>query len=185
MYLMKKVFFLIFILFTIHTQGQTYIKANLVSALVLVPNVGVETSIGKKSTFQFDITASFWKSINSKPAEFYIIIPEYRYYFQEKFNGLYLGGNIGATLFNFQKWSNFDTNQHEEGFGYVMGVTIGYQTVINKKFNLDFFLGGGNHQGFYKGYNPDGSRYDFAEDYNKSGEWLIYRGGIMLSYKLN
>jgi hypothetical protein len=181
---MKKIFFLALLFFAIHSQGQTYLKGNLVSALVLVPNVGVETSIGKKSTFQFDVTASFWKSINGKPAEFYIFVPEYRYHFHEKFNGWYVGGNVGATIFNFQKWSNWDTNQHEKGFGYVMGVTLGYEKQLNKKFILDFFLGGGNHQGFYKGYNADGTRYDFAKDYNKSGEWLSYRGGIMLSYKL-
>jgi hypothetical protein len=29
--------------------------------------------------------------------------------------------------------------------------TIGYQT-INDKFMLDVFFGGGNQQGFYKGY---------------------------------
>lgn len=182
---MKRLFFLIFILFTLYSQSQTYIKGNLVSALVLVPNVGLETSIGKKSTFQFDVTASVWKSINDSPAEFYIFIPEYRYHFREKFNGLYIGGNIGATIFKFQKWNNLDTNQYEQGFGYMMGVTLGYQKKVKDRFILDFFLGGGNHQGFYKGYNPDGSRYDFAKNYNKSGEWLPYRGGVMLSYKLN
>lgn len=183
---MKRVFFLIFlILCTLQSQSQTYIKGNLVSALVLVPNVGVETSIGEKSTLQFDVIASFWKSINDSPAEFYIFIPEYRYHFREKFNGLYIGGNIGATIFRFQKWSNLDTNQYEQGFGYMMGVTLGYQKKIKDRFILDFFLGAGNHQGFYKGYNPDGSRYDYAKNYNKSGEWLPYRGGVMLSYKLN
>jgi hypothetical protein len=181
----KLLLLLILIFLSIQSQSQTYIKGNLVTALALVPNIGVETSIGEKSTFQFDITASFWKSINGAPAEFYIFVPEYRYHFHEKFNGLYIGGNMGATIFNFQKWSNWDTNQYEKGFGYIVGITIGYQKKINDKFILDFFLGGGNHQGFYKGYNADGSRYDFATDYNKSGEWLAYRGGLMLSYKLN
>lgn len=182
---MKRILLLVLILFSIQTQSQTYIKGNMVTALVLVPNVGFETSIGKKATFQFDITSSFWKSINGSPAQLHIFIPEFRYYFHQKFDGLYVGGNVGATIFNFQKWSNWDTNQHEKGFGYVMGVTLGYQKKLNDKFALDFFLGGGNHQGFYKGYNPDGTRYDFAKGYNKSGEWLPYRGGVMLAYKIN
>ena len=51
---------------------------------------------------------------------------------------------------------------------------------------LDCFLGGGWHQGFYKGYLlSTGERYEHAENYNKSGEWLPYRGGVMVSYKLN
>ena len=26
-------------------------------------------------------------------------------YFQEKYNGFYIGGHVGATVFNFQKWN--------------------------------------------------------------------------------
>ena len=67
-----------------------------------------------------------------------------------------------------------------------MGITVGYKVKINDKFMLDCFVGGGSSQGFYKGYNlSDGARYDGAEHYNKSGEWLPYRGGVMVSYKLN
>jgi hypothetical protein len=51
---------------------------------------------------------------------------------------------------------------------------------------LEFFLGGGSHQGFYKGYYlSTGERYDSAEGYNKSGEWIPYRGGVMVSYRIN
>lgn len=183
---MKKIIISIF-LFTISSlHSQTYIKGNLLTSLVLVPNVGIETSIGEKSTFHFDFTGSFWKSINGKPTQFYIFIPEYRYHFKKKYGGLYIGGHIGGTIFNFQKWSNLDTNLYEKGLGYLIGATLGYQKKINKKFNIDFFLGGGNHQGFYKGYHIGSKeRYDSAKDFNKSGEWLPYRGGIMVSYRLN
>lgn len=183
---MKKLFFFTFLLLSIHSQSQTYIKANALTTLLTIPNVGIETSIGKKSTFQFDVTASFWKSLKGKPSEFYVFIPEYRYHFHEKFNGFYVGGHIGATIFNFQKWNYLNTDLYEKGFGYVIGATIGYQTKINDKFMLDCFLGGGSHQGFYKGYYiSSGERYDKAKDYNKSGEWIPYRGGVMVSYRIN
>lgn len=45
---MKKILFIIVFIFSINVQSQTYIKFNTVSALVLVPNIGVETSIGEK-----------------------------------------------------------------------------------------------------------------------------------------
>jgi len=74
----------------------------------------------------------------------------------------------------------------EKGFGYFIGATIGYEKKLNDRFMLDFFLGGGSHQAFYKGYYlSTGERYDKAKNYNKSGEWLPYRGGIMISYRLN
>ena len=183
---MKKIFVLTILFFSIQSQSQTYIKVNAFTTLLAVPNVGVETSIGKKSTFSFDILASPWKSVKGKPAEFYTFIPEYRYHFKEKNNGFYVGVHIGASIFNFQKWNYLNTDKYEEGFGYMMGATIGYQAKINDRFVLDCFLGGGNHQGFYKGYYvSSGERYDTAQDYNKSGEWLPYRGGVMVSYRLN
>jgi len=100
---MKKLLLFTVLLFSICSQSQTYVKVNALTTLLTIPNVGIETSIGKKSTFQFDVLASFWKSIQGKPAQFYIFIPEYRYHFHEKHNGFYVGGHIGATIFNFQK----------------------------------------------------------------------------------
>ncbi|MEY4462431.1 MAG: hypothetical protein RLY98_971 [Bacteroidota bacterium] len=182
---MKKIQILLFLFFCTLSQSQTFIKVNAFTTLLTIPNVGIETGIGKKSTFQFDVTASFWKSIKGNPRQFYLFIPEYRYHFKEKNNGFYVGAHIGATLFNFQKWNYINTNKYEEGLGYVMGATIGYKAKINDKIHLDCFLGGGSHQGFYKGYIiGTNQRYEGAVKYNKSGEWLPYRGGIMISYQL-
>lgn len=184
---MKKTFIFTLLLFSSYSQSQTYIKANAVTALVLVPNIGIETSIGEKSTFQFDILASFWKTINGEPREFFSFTPEYRYHFHEKYNGFYAGANVGGTIFNFQKPTQYwGTDKYEKGFGYFVGATVGYEKKLNDKFMLDFFIGGGWHQAFYNGYYiSTGDRYEFVENYNKSGEWLPYRGGIMISYRIN
>jgi hypothetical protein len=77
-------------------------------------------------------------------------------------------------------------DKYEKGIGYFIGATIGYQMKINDKFMLDCFLGEGSHKGFYKScLLSTGKRYDGAKDYNKSGEWIPYRGGIMVSYRIN
>lgn len=182
---MKKLLSASVLLFSLYSVGQTYIKVNAFSTVLTIPNVGFETDIGKKSTFQFDITASFW-NMKDKPMQFYIFIPEYRYHFHEKHNGFYVGANVGATVFNFQKWNYLNTLMYEKGFGYLIGISIGYQKKINDKFMIDCFLGGGNSQSFYKGYYiGTKTRHDNAENYNKSGEWIPYRGGVMVSYRLN
>jgi len=183
--MMKKQFCILLMLCSIHMQSQTYVKVNAITTLLTVPNIGIETSIGKKSTFQFDVTASFWKSVNGKPMQFYMFIPEYRYHFKEKYNGFYVGAHVGFTHFNFQKWNYLNTDLYEKGIGYVSGVTIGYHIKINHQFLLDCFLGGGHSQAFYKGYSiATDIRYDGADDYNKSGEWLPYRVGVMVSYRI-
>lgn len=182
---MKNIFITILFLLTVQIQSQTYIKANAFTTLLTIPNVGIETSIGKKSTVQFDVLACPWKSFNGKPMQFYIFTTEYRYHLQEKNNGFYIGANIGGTKYNFQKWTYYNTDKYEKGLGYFAGATIGYEVKINNKFMIDCFLGGGWHQGFYKGYRiSNGERYESATNYNKSGEWFPYRGGVMVSYKL-
>jgi hypothetical protein len=87
---MKKILIFIFLFISLLSQSQTYIKGNAITALILIPNFGVETSIGRKFTFQADIMSSFWKSFNGNhPMEFYSLIAEVRYHFQEKYNGFY------------------------------------------------------------------------------------------------
>lgn len=167
------------------TFGQTYIKANGLTALALVPHVGVETSLSNKVTFQVDVAASFWKSIDGGPFQFFVVNPEIRYHFKKNYNGFYAGAHLAGGTFKLQKWSYINTDYYQRGYNYFIGATIGYQNIISEKIMLDFFVGGGNQMAFYKGYflNNEG-RYETAEKYNKSGEWLLYRGGIMISYKL-
>lgn len=182
----QKKIVLFLLLFSAIAQGQTYIKANTVTSFVLIPNIGVETAIADKWSFQADVTASFWKSINNAPFQFVSLTPEVRYHFKENSNGFYVGGHIGGSIFKLQKWNYIDTDYYQKGVNYFIGATIGYQRAISKKLALDIFLGGGNQQAFYKGYylNTD-ERYETAKKNNKSGEWLPYRGGIMICYKIN
>lgn len=166
-------------------NAQTYVKFNPIPAIVGVPNIGIETKIGERQTFQFDILASLWKSVNGKPRQFYIFIPEYRYHFRQINEGFYVGANVGFTLFNFQKYSSYNSGQYQKGFSYLIGATVGYKKTISDHFMLDFYIGGGSSQGFYKGYFIESDiRYDHTEHYNKSGEWIPYRGGVMLSYRI-
>ena len=65
-------------------------------------------------------------------------------------------------------------------------MTLGYQWKLSEKWALDLFVGGGHQEAFYKGYSIEtGERYDtWIHDYNKSGEWILYRGGLMIAYKI-
>nr|WP_315241816.1 DUF3575 domain-containing protein [uncultured Flavobacterium sp.] len=187
---MKKILFIIVFIFSGSVQSQTYLKFNAFTALALVPNVGVETSIGEKTTFSFDVMASFWESFDGKkPMKFITYTPEIRYHFKEKYNGLYAGGHMGFDSYELQKWDYWNDfpNRYEKGIGYRIGATIGYNKKLNDKFLLDIFIRGGWHQGFYKGHYNDGTpgSYENVKNWNKSGEWLPYGGGIMISYKIN
>ena len=181
----RKTMLLVAIFLSCQLHAQTYIKYNPVPNFVGAINLGVETSIGKKTTFSFDILTSPW-DYKGEPRKFIYFVPEVRYHFKEKFKGFYAGGHMSYVQYNSQKW-NYDylPNYYQQGFGYLLGATLGYQLPLSKKWNLDFFIGGGWQEGFYKGYDLEtGERVDGATNWNISGDWYLYRGGVMVSYKL-
>jgi hypothetical protein len=182
---MKYIFYFLFLLIASNLQGQTYAKINGVTALVLIPNIGLETSISKKNTFSIDINTSLWKSVNNAPLEFVLVTPEVRHYFKQKYQGIYFGLHLGFGAFNIQKWNYTNTTLNQKGFNYFLGGTLGYEKKISEKMLLEFFVGGGSIQSFYKGYDlATGKRVESATRYNKSGEFIPYRGGIMICYRL-
>ncbi|MFT7351812.1 MAG: hypothetical protein ACI9XR_001571 [Flavobacterium sp.] len=57
---MRNVKWIIILFLTAQSNfAQTVIKGNLVTALVAVPNFGIETKLSNKTSFQVDFTASF------------------------------------------------------------------------------------------------------------------------------
>ena len=139
---------IIFILFCVQTSlySQTNLKFNLLTALVAAPNLGIETKIGSKTTFQIDALASYWKSFNGGPQQFLIVIPEIRYYTKTAFDGFFIGAHFGGSVYKLQKLNYFNTDRYQKGFNYLIGATIGYQYKINDKYSAEMFIGGGDRK---------------------------------------
>lgn len=183
-------------------KNQLYVKANAVFLPIGILNAGVEYQLNKKYTFQTDVLYSPWESFAGHELHVGMLSVEGRYYFKEAFKGWYLGANVSGGIYKFQKWNywndkpylNLETGEdtgyktsdlYQKGFSLSMGITGGYQFRLADNWNMDLFLGIGNFQSYYKGYvRQTGERYDQAEGYNRSGEWIPYRGGVMISYKI-
>lgn len=166
---------------------QLYVKGNVLFLPILITNVGFEYQLSPKYTLQADGFISPWQSFAGNHAQIYMGHLEGRYYFNEAFSRWYIGANAGFALFDLTKWNYSGTNRFQRGFNYMLGATVGYQLKWKKNWNIDFFLGGGMIQSQYHGYEnvpPNWIRYDDAKGWNKSGEFLPYRGGIMIAYKL-
>ncbi len=188
------------------TETQVYVKGNTLLIPVGIVNVGVEHQLSKKFTLQGDIFISPWKSFAGKHAQAYLIGFDGRYYFSKAFEKFYIGANISGGAFNIQKWNYWNddpyyhkdgeatpyinSNLYQKGFAFILGAVGGYQFKWKERWNIDIYLGIGTMQSFYKGYDKiSGDRYDKLEDrmgreWDRSGEWLPYRGGVMISYKL-
>jgi len=180
-------------------EKSLYIKGNALFAPIGILNLGIEKQISPKYTLQGDVFISPWKSFSGHELQFYSVSAEGRYYFNEAFKHWYIGANVSVAAYNASKWNywNDDTfenwngetlrnsNLYQRGFSIMLGVTAGYQFQLSERWNLDIYGTVGTSQGFYKGYDrTTGRRYDSAEKFNKSGEIIPYRGGVMISYKL-
>lgn len=164
-----------------------YIKGNALLIPIGILNAGLEYQLSNKYTLQGDFLISPWKSFAGHHLQIYMGHIEGRYYFEEAFKHWYVGANLGFGLFDIQKYNYFGTDLFQRGFNVMAGATIGYQFQVNEKLNIDLYLGGGTSQAFYHGYEsvpPSFVRYDGAEGFNRSGELIPYRGGVMISYKL-
>jgi hypothetical protein len=178
-----------------------YIKGNALLIPIGVVNVALEHQLNKNFTVQGDIFISPWKSFAGHEFQYYSVSGEGRYYFNEAFKHWYVGANIAASSFILQKWNYWNnniyinkqtgisytnSNLYQKGYSVIFGITGGYQFQVSDRWNIDLYASVGTSQDFYKGYDrPTGDRYDRTDSkFNRSGEILPYRGGVMISYKL-
>ena len=206
----KKIIILLSLIISVLMTAQTdslfhskvEIKFNLASALLLVPNIGIEVQFSEKFGYQLDTSASFIDNFEGSPFQSTQIFHEFRYYPRLKAGknsrSFFIGPHVGYGMFTLRipKFitSLVDTELKEEGSyqsgrNAYYGITIGKKIPLkNKKLNLEIFIGGGTSQSNYKYYNKLDNRIyenpDIEKDFNQSGEELIYKGGIMLTYKL-
>ena len=61
-----------------HSKAE--IKFNLASALLLVPNIGIEVQLSEKFGYQLDTSASFIDNLEGSPFHSTQIFNELRYY---------------------------------------------------------------------------------------------------------
>jgi hypothetical protein len=198
----KKITSLLFFLIFTFGAAQTELKFNLASAIILTPNIGIEVQLSEKFGYQLDTSATFFDDVEGSPFQTTQIFNELRYYpkLKEGKNerSFFIGPHVGYGMFTLRipKFitSIVDTELKEEGSyqsgrNAYYGITIGKKIPLkNKNFNLEVFIGGGSSQSNYKYYNKEGNRIyenpNIEKNFNQSGEELVYKGGIMLTYKL-
>jgi len=202
-----KVMILVFFSFFLKINAQTEIKINAPFIPVGMLNVAIEKSLNKKISLQAEAFVSPWKSFAGKNLQIYMGTVEGRYYFKEMMKGWHIGLYGSVAAYNIQKWNYFKASavlnedgsaqllpdgsvrvseRYQKGLALIIGVSGGYHFTINEKFGIDVYAGVGTTQSIYRGYLKDNNeRYDGAEKWNKSGELIPTRGGVMLTYKLD
>ena len=144
------------------------VKTNLIGWATTNLNIGAELGVGRKSTVQVFGTLNPWDFSDLKRYHFWNVMPEYRYWFCEKFNGHFVGIPALVGEYNMRNVkfppigsaSGFPdlTNEangpvtnsvgeikarHVEGWYVGAGLTYGYQWMLNKRWNLEAEVGVG------------------------------------------
>ena len=194
-----------------YTHAQTEAKVNLATLPLLIPNVGLEVPLGEKQSFQLDVLGSFWDEqplLDDTPFHVNQAFFEYRRYQQSDTQNWFIGPHIGFGMFTLQKpefaimydyWAekegaekrlDIPDDEYQSGRVAFYGLTVGYKKRLKKDFALEFFLGAGLTQSWYKGYKGlrrvdlDDPEETVYRPFNGSGEMVAYRGGVMLTYKI-
>ena len=94
---------LFFAVFAVHTHmyGQNVaVKNNLLYDLTLTPNLSVEVGLAPKFTMDLQTGLNLFTLGDNKKLKHYLIQPELRYWFCERFNGLFVGAHAHGGQFN-------------------------------------------------------------------------------------
>lgn len=134
---------------TAHAQ-QVALKTNLLYDATTTPNIGAEMGIGKKSSVQLFYGLNPWKfghGDDIKYAKHWILNPEYRYWFCQRFNGSFVGihafgGEYDAANVNLLFWDELKDHRFE-GWYVGGGISYGYQWVLSRHWNFEAAVGVG------------------------------------------
>ena len=176
-------------------DAQTYVKLNALYACAGVINPQVEFVISEHSAFQTELVVSPYKKIAGEHHMLFGIFQnEYRYYFRQHNRGFYIGADAGLQIFDMSK-PQFSggklslQNRYCKGYGYVLGVSAGYEYRFRERWLLDAFVGFGYFASWYNGYDLDGTLqlhpHGHEHDpFNGSAEWLPTKIGLSIGYRI-
>lgn len=161
---LDKIAILVLLLFApllAHGQ-QTGIKTNLLYWATTTPNLGIETSLGKKTTLDIQAGYNPWRlssKAENEKLQHFLIQPELRLWNCEKFNGgfwglhaIYANYNVGGVELPFGLMSSLE-NRRYDGWLAGAGISYGHQWYLSPHWNLEATIGVGYAYLKYKRYD--------------------------------
>lgn len=128
------------------------VKSNLLADATLNPNIGVEFGLAKHWTLEADYEYNGWNIKNHK-LKHYIISPEVRWWYCERFQGSFWGlhliggeynvGNVNAPINILGQNLRKLKDTRYEGWYMGAGIGYGYAWSLAKHWNLEFEVGVG------------------------------------------
>ena len=127
---------------------QFALKTNALYWATTTPNIGLEVGLGKRTSI--DLSAGYNpftlnRELNQK-VKHWSVMPEFRYWFCESFQGHYLGVHTGYMFYNvggikipFQS-AESKLNRYQ-GWATGLGVAYGHTWILGERLNLELSVG--------------------------------------------
>ena len=150
---LKKLSILLLLLFAgigAKAQSLVAIKTNLATDGFLTPNLGVEIGLAPKWSLDISGETILWE-VNRHKWKHWMVQPEARYWFCDRFAGHFLGLHLLGGQYNFGNISNnvkflgsdFSelTDYRFQGWAIGAGIGYGYSFILSDHFNLELEIG--------------------------------------------
>lgn len=131
-------------------HGQVVgIKTNVLYDATTTFNLGIEIGLSKKTSLDISANYNPWEFKDHKQFKHWLIQPEFRWWFCERFNGSFLGVhghyaeyNVSNLHLPFNLYPGLK-NARYQGNLYGGGITYGYQWIIGNHWNIEASIGAG------------------------------------------
>ena len=131
--------FCVLSLFAAQTHAQTIrLKTNALYWAATTPNIGLEIDMSSQTTLELNGDYNPCTFTEDKKMRFWLVQPEVRYWFCERFEGHF----IGLHLHGAQYFGGFGRTRYD---GYLAGggITYGYDWILSPHWNLEAVIGVG------------------------------------------
>ena len=132
---------------------DTAVKTNLLYDATATANVGVEFGIAPKWTLDVSGNLNAWSQNEQTKWKHWMIQPEARYWFCDRFSRHFVGAHLIGGIFNFAGidsdlsflGTDFSVLKEKryQGYAYGAGVAYGFALALSKHFNLELEAGVG------------------------------------------
>lgn len=135
-------------------RAQSFaVKTNLIYDATTTVNVGMEVGLAPRWTFDLSGNLNTWSKNEYTKWKHWMVQPEARYWFCDRFSRHFIGAHLLTGAFNF---GNIDNNisflgtdfsvlsdYRYQGYAYGGGLAYGFAFVLSKHLNLELEVGAG------------------------------------------
>ncbi len=126
------------------------VKTNLLYWGTTTPNLSPEFGLGRKTTLELTGAYNPWtlNKADNRKMKHWMVMPEFRYWLCERFNGHFFGLHSGYAFYNISgvrvPFEPKHTKDHRyQGWATGAGIAYGYSWILSPRWNMEATVGVG------------------------------------------